>query len=128
MTTLKFFILHLLAIVFARPVGFSTANAAAEKPPEAPPPKGAAELMQRQLDAQAAEIAELRKQLSSQQAAPPEEDNSLLAMLAKGAGVPLSDVRWRVQSGLDPEQAVAAAVAQKEHDAAKKATARKGGK
>ena len=43
----------------------------------------------------------------------PAEHHSPLALLAKGAGVDIDDVRWRVQAGLDPEQAVQAALSQK---------------
>lgn len=45
------------------------------------------------------------------------EDNSMLGLLCKGAGVDIQDVRWRVASGLDPKQAVDAALAQKQADA-----------
>lgn len=55
-----------------------------------------------------------------------EADNSTLGRLCKGAGVDPDDVRWRVSSGLDVNQAVDAALAQKESDAAK--PEKKGGK
>jgi hypothetical protein len=45
---------------------------------------------------------------------------SMLEMLCKGAGVPIEDVRWRVQAGLAPEQAVEAALAQQQSDAEQK--------
>lgn len=53
---------------------------------------------------------------------------SMLEMLCKGAGVPIDDVRWRVQAGLSPEQAVEAALAQQQSDAEQKKAAKKAGK
>jgi hypothetical protein len=53
---------------------------------------------------------------------------SMLEMLCKGAGVPIEDVRWRVQAGLAPEQAVEAALAQQQSDAEQKKAAKKAGK
>ena len=95
----------LLALAFGRPAGFRTANAKADAPD-----------LQQQLDAQAAEIADLKKQLTL----PPDPApaDGTLAMLCKGAGVDLADVRWRIQAGLDPDQAVQAAITQRESDAA----------
>lgn len=81
----KLIITTVLAALFGVPAGFRTANAAAEASvPSAAP------------------------------AAPAEGDTSTLALLCKGAGVDITDVRWRVASGLDPEQAVQAALAQKQ--------------
>ncbi len=60
--------------------------------------------------------------------ASPEADNSTLGLLCKGAGVDPEDVRWRVAAGLDVKQAVDAALAQKESEAAEKKSAKKGGK
>lgn len=59
-------------------------------------------------------------------AAQAEGDNSTLALLCKGAGVSTEDVRWRIAAGLDPKQAVDAALSQKQSEEAK--TAKKGGK
>lgn len=105
MKKLKFMVLSLAALAFARPAGFCTANALSDD---------VAAVNQRLADLEA-KNAELQKQLDAAKAAPvaPVENNSPLALLAKGAGVDLEDVRWRVQAGLDPDQAVQAALAQK---------------
>jgi hypothetical protein len=106
MKRIQLILISLAALAFARPPGFSTGNAASAKPPVDPG-------LQAQLDAQAAQIADLQKQLAAQAAAPAEPpDSSTLVLLCKGAGADLTDVRWRVQSGLDPEQAIQAALAQ----------------
>lgn len=44
-------------------------------------------------------------------------DDSTLARLCRGSGVDIADVRWRIQYGLEPAQAVEAAMAQKVEDA-----------
>lgn len=93
----KLIITTVLAALFGAPVGFRTANAAEEASvPSAAP------------------------------AVQAESDNSTLALLCKGAGVSIDDVRWRVASGLDPKQAVDAALAQKAAAPAK--GSKKGGK
>jgi hypothetical protein len=105
------------ALFFVRPSGFSTANSATDRPPIDPG-------LQAQLDAQAAQIADLQKQLAaSATAAPAPEDGGTLVLLCKGAGADLADVRWRVRAGLDPEQAVQAALAQAASDLRKTTTA-----
>jgi hypothetical protein len=115
--------LHLIVLSLATAVfglrlrGLSTANGADEKAPD-----NAA--LAKRLDQLEADNAELKRQLAAKEAKPEApEDNSTLAILAKGAGVDLTDVRWRVHAGLDAEQAVAAAVAQKKSDAETKAKA-----
>ncbi len=47
-----------------------------------------------------------------------EGNTSTLDLLCKGAGVDIEDARWRVAAGLDPKQAVDAAAAQKQENAA----------
>lgn len=82
--------LAILAACFGAPVGFRTANAAAETDVQPPAPASTPE-------------------------AP--EDHSMLGLLCKGAEVDPADVRWRVAAGLDPKQAVDAALAQKQENA-----------
>lgn len=90
MKKLHLIAVSLLALVFGRPAGLCTANAkAAAEAPENP-----------EADAPKAP-----------------EDHSPLALQCRGAGVDPADVRWRVQAGLDLDQAVQAAIAQKESDA-----------
>ena len=77
--------------------------------------------------ASAADLAALTERLALLEAdnaalraantAPAEQPSSELALLAKGAGVGLEDVTWRVRGGLSAKQAVDAAVAQKAYDA-----------
>lgn len=95
---------------------FATANTADSPPTEL-------DALKKQLAEQSEQIATLQKQIGEKDAEP-KEDTSTLALLAKGAGVPLEDVRWRLRAGLDPEQAVQAALDQKKFDAAKKAQAK----
>ncbi len=92
----KLIITTVLAALFGVPAGFRTANAAAEASVPSAAPAQA------------------------------EGDTSTLALLCKGAGVDIEDVRWRVASGLDPKQAVDAALAQKETAKAAKGS-KKGG-
>lgn len=73
---------------------------------------------QRQLDAQAAQIADLQKKLASVPDLPAADDNSTLAILCRAHGVSMKDCRWRIAAGLDEEQAVQAALAQKKSDKA----------
>lgn len=106
MKQLKLVVLNLAALVFGRARGFSTANTQAED---------IAALQERQ-DKLEAENTELKKQLSLPPVLDPAPPDGPLALLCKGAGVDLADVRWRMQAGLDAEQAVEAAMAQKQHD------------
>ena len=104
-----------------------TANA---KPADAPPADPLAELkaqlaeQQKTIAAQSLQLAELKQ--AAERPAEPVAPPSMLKIMADGAGVPLSDVTWRVQAGLDPDQAILAAIAQKqsnEAEAARKAEA-----
>lgn len=108
MKKLNLIVLSLAALVSVRPSGCCTLNAA--KAEETTPDRDA------EIETLKAQIAELQA-LAAGPAAP-EEPTSALALMAKGAGVDLSDVRWRVQAGLDPDQAVQAALSQKEFNAA----------
>lgn len=107
---LNLILISLAGLFFTRPRGFCTANADA---PTLPPE------FQKQLDDQAEQIAVLQKQLGAAQSAPT-ENLGTLALLAKGAGVELEDVRWRFQAGVAPEQAVQAAISQKQENADRK--------
>jgi hypothetical protein len=89
MKKLKLVVLSLVALVFARPPGYCTANSAEAQAPE---------------------------------------DNSPLALQCRGAGVDPADVRWRVQAGLDLDQAVQAALSQKTENERAAAEAAKAGK
>lgn len=121
MKKLKLSLLMLASLVFGRPAGMSTANGAADVAQQAADDVAT---LKKQFDDQAAQIAALQEQLAAKNAAPAAvEDNSTLALLAKGAGVELADVVWRKRAGLDDDQAVAAASAQKKYDADKKAKA-----
>jgi hypothetical protein len=119
MKSIKLLLLSLAGLAFARPAGFCTANTLTED----------VAAINDRLAKVEAENAELKQQLADAKAAAAQpvevEDTSSLALLAKGAGVELSDVRWRVQAGLDPEQAVQAAVAQIESDKRKAKKAEK---
>ena len=112
MKHIKLVVLSLAALVFGRPAGFRTANtkAADAKAPAEPS-------VEERLARLEAENAELKKQLSLPPVLDPAPSDGPLAMLCKGAGVDLADVRWRMQAGLDGEQAVEAALAQNQHDA-----------
>ncbi len=105
---LKLILTSLAALVFGRPAGFSTANAAEDKAPD-----NAA--LAKRLDALEAENTELKAQIAAKADAPaaPAEASGTLALLAKGAGVELADCTWRVSAGLDEAQAVEAALSQK---------------
>lgn len=112
MKKLQLIAVSLLALVFGRPAGLCTANTLSED----------VSAMNARLAKLEAENAELQKQLAAKYAAKPAAPAEpaapgLLSMLAKGAGVDADDVAWRVEAGLDPEQAVRAALAQK-NDAA----------
>lgn len=101
MKQMKLAVLCTLALAFGRPAGFSTANAQSDD----------IAALQERVAHQEAELKALRE---AQPLPPPQpaELNSTLAMLCRGAGVAIEDVRWRMQAGLDQEHAVEAAVAQ----------------
>ena len=106
MKHIKLVVLSLAALVFGRPRGFCTANTLTDD----------VAAVNERLAKLEAENAELKKQLSLPPVLDPVPADSPLAMLCRGAGVDLADVRWRIQAGLDNEQAVEAALAQKKHD------------
>lgn len=62
---------------------------------------------------------------NAEEESPAPTDNSPLALMARGAGVDPEDVRWRVQAGLDIDQAVQAAVQQKASREAEEALKKK---
>ena len=100
--SVRLVVLSLAALVFGRPAGFCTANTLSED---------VAVLNDRLAKLEAENAA-----LKAQPQAAPEAPDSTLTLLCKGAGVDITDVRWRMQAGLDGEQAVEAALAQKQHD------------
>lgn len=102
MKKLQLIVLSLGSLVFGRPAGFCTANTLTED----------VAVMNDRLAKLEAENAALKQQV----AAPPPAPDSTLTLLCKGADVDIADVRWRMQAGLDAEQAVEAAIAQKKHD------------
>lgn len=112
MKQLKLVVLSLAALVFGRPAGFCTANSKTE---EAHKPKEPT--LEDRVAAMEIENAELKRQLSLPPVLNPAPTDGPLAMLCKGAGVDLADVRWRMQAGLDAEQAVEAAMSQRDSDA-----------
>jgi hypothetical protein len=116
MKKFKLAVLSILALAFGRPGGYCTANAQSDD----------IAALQAQVARQEEELKRLRE-AQPIPPAPPEELNSTLAMLCRGAGVELEDVRWRMASGLDQETAVQAAVAQLAEDERAAAT-KKGGK
>ncbi len=128
MKRIPLLVYSLFGMAFGRPSGFCTANTQAE---DIAALKEQSELQAEQLRSQAAEIDRLRAEAQL----PREEAPvfSATAAMAKGAGVPMSDVNWRIQAGLEPAQAVEAAVAQlaadkfaeKQHEAAVKEEASK---
>lgn len=107
MKTVNLIVLSVAALLFGRPAGLCTANAA-----KAEPADELAEL-KAQLAAQNQQIKELQA-LATGKPEAAQEPTGVVALLAKGAGVPLSDVTWRVAAGVDPAQAVEAAIAQKQ--------------
>lgn len=116
----KLILMSAVALIFGRPSAFCTANG---DTPAAPP--GVDDIIARvsALEAASAEkdskIADLEKQLAAARAEPKPAPDSMLALVAKGAGMDLKDLTWRVANGLTPEQAVQAVRAQKNYEAAK---------
>jgi hypothetical protein len=109
MKKLKLIALLALASVFGRPPGLCTANAASDD---------IATLKE--------QVAALQEQLAAKNAAP--QIPTTTELLIKGAGLEnADDVTWRIQAGLDPAQAVEAAVSQLAEDkrAAKEAGKKK---
>ncbi len=117
MKQIQLVVLSLASLVFGRPAGLCTANS---KTSEAIKPHEPT--VEDRIAAIEAENAELKKQLSLPKVLDPAPPDGPLAMLCKGAGVNLADVRWRMQAGLDAEQAVEAAIFQRDNDAAGKKT------
>ena len=113
MKKLNLIVLSVAALAFGRAAGLCTANSKASDvlTPKEP-------TVEARLAALEAENLALKKELALPRVLDPAPPDGTLAMLCKGAGVELDDVRWRIQAGLDPDQAVQAALAQKEHDAA----------
>lgn len=137
--------IHILALGLAATFGLgqrATANAAEPKEAKAPdaPAKsepGIADL-QKQInelkaanEAQAGQIEAMRKEqtraireageaieaaLKGERKEPQHDPNDEISLLARGAGVKVEDVRWRVRAGLSAKQAVEAALAQVEAD------------
>jgi hypothetical protein len=98
---------------------FSTANTAAEDVADLQKQFTA---LQETNSTQADQIAALTKQVAASKtvaANPLPPISSEIALLAKGAGVEVSDVRWRVAQGLSPAQAVQAASLQVARDKAR---------
>jgi hypothetical protein len=94
---------------------FATANAAAD--PVAAVGDELAQLKDL-VAKQTAQISELQKQLGVA-TAPKLEGETPLDLMIKGAKLNPDRVKWRVASGLTPEQAIAAERQQKSYDAAK---------
>lgn len=105
----KLILISMSALAF-RPLGFSTANTLTDDVADV---NKRLDELEQQKQADADRIAELEKQLALKKTDPVPAD-STLAMLCRGAGVEIDDVRWRIQAGVDPEQAVEAALAQKQ--------------
>jgi hypothetical protein len=72
--------------------------------------------LQKTVTDQAETIATLTAAAKTAAAKPLAPLNSQTELLAKGANVPLEDVRWRVAQGLTPQQAVQAASLQVARD------------
>ncbi|MEO8204885.1 MAG: hypothetical protein ABI615_01800 [Chthoniobacterales bacterium] len=113
---MKKLILIGMSALALRPRGFSTANAADATSPSTDTKSRLNEL-ETARENDATRIADLERQLLDKSKVIPVDDTSTLAILCKGAGVEISDVRWRVQAGVDLEQAVQAALSQKEYSA-----------
>lgn len=128
MKSIKLTFISLAALVLSRPLGLSTANAATAPDVNKHPEKSKSEQPVKDTPAAARmqqleeQNSELQKRLALAQSAaivppaPPVEDNSTLAVLCRGRGVDISDVLWRMAAGLLPEQAVGAALSQKQED------------
>jgi hypothetical protein len=114
MKQIKLVVLSLASLVFGRPAGFCTANTLTE---DVAAVNAQLDTLKAESAADKARIAALEKQLATPPPAAPAPE-STLDLLCKGAAVDIADVRWRIQSGLAPEQAVEAAIAQKAHSAA----------
>jgi hypothetical protein len=130
MKKLKLIVLGSLALVFGRPGGYCTANTLTDDVAAVNQRLSDLEAQNTALKADhAAQLADLQERLNAALASKPAqiEDTGLMATLARGAGVDLADVRWRVAAGVAVEQAVQAALSQKqfnESEAAKKAAAK----
>lgn len=111
MKKLNLIVLSVAALAFGRPAGLCTANAAAKADDKPKEPS-----VEDRLAALEAENVELKKQLDLPRVLDPEPPDGPLAMLCKGAGVDIADVRWRMHAGLDGEQAVEAAIFQRDSD------------
>jgi hypothetical protein len=114
MIRIKLALLSAIAVAFARPIGFSTANAAAtDAPPTEEKPKTNSDriaLLEQRIAAQDDELARLRT--ASPVAIEPGTDHTT-QLLIKGAGVKMEDVGWRIRAGLSPAQAVEVALTEK---------------
>ena len=106
MKKLNLIAVSLLALAFGRPAGLCTANTLTEDVGE----------INDRLAKLEAENLELKRQLALPTVLDPAPPDGLLDLLCKGADVDIDDVRWRMRAGLDAEQAVEAAMAQKRHD------------
>lgn len=112
MKQLKLIAVSLLAIAFARPAGFCTANTQAEDIAS----------LQEKVAQQEVELAALRAEKENTEAP---QVIGTLALLIKGAGLPnADDVLWRIQGGATPEDAVKVALAQIESDKAEEKRAK----
>src|SRR4051812_32701734 len=118
MNRMKLVVLSLGALICARPHGLCTANTETpddtrsdKKPTLASHSEELAEL-RKQLDAQAAELEQLRRAspVALTVAADDEPRLDSTSLLIKGAGVNAEDVNWRIRAGLTPAQAVEVAV------------------
>jgi hypothetical protein len=126
MNRIKLAVLSLIALAFACPIGFRTANAkgeqsTADKVEDATLGKPVED--KRPLEEQ---VADLRAQLAAVQnavpgavVAPPTVTGST-QLLIQGAGVDAKDVTWRITAGLTPAQAVEVALQEKNEAASRK--------
>lgn len=121
----KLTVLSLLALAFARPTGFCTANtaAAADEAKADKKEKSDLDALRERLDKLEAENKALRE--AAPIAVKPDTTFSAHDLLIKGAGVDPDDVNWRIRAGLAPHQAVEVAVAEKLEREAKKKGAKK---
>jgi hypothetical protein len=135
MNRIKLAVLSLLALAFARPVGFSTANTkAAEKEQPLADKVEDAVLGKPIVDDRPPQeqIADLRAELAAVRAAVPVPVAAIAplvtgttALLIAGAEVDPADVGWRIRAGLSPAQAVEVALQEKNEAAANKKGAKK---